>query len=314
MCPLWRHFVGQAPDLTAEGTKNAFIDIELRDYLLQGAYPKDEAVLTEKHFQGGFLMNFRVKVPPVHGKVTVSPSGRGFRYHPSYNYVGDDDFYYVLNNGSQNSNIGKISLTVKDGLDGTILVSRLRATSNTKNIVLRFTGKFSIPADWPYDYDFIQLSIIETRPIVGYMDKLPYVFDTDYYIQSSTWAYDKYRTPVSSQSILTTNWQLYSLPYLVDGYYPYTQQPYPKPIYKPWPAYLRVDFYKTPVILPTEIGWDFIKEEPIIEDRFAHWVLHHQITIDVVSSLGADWYENGTVQWIKYGESGWPINMYPSGL
>jgi hypothetical protein len=50
---------------------------------------------------------------PVNGTLTIDPDG-GFTYTPLFNFVGVDSFTYVANDGTVDSNVATVTITVED--------------------------------------------------------------------------------------------------------------------------------------------------------------------------------------------------------
>jgi VCBS repeat-containing protein len=62
----------------------------------------------------GDPLTFSIVTKPSHGSVTINDVNSGaYTYTPNHNYSGSDSFTFKANDGQVDSNIAKISITVK---------------------------------------------------------------------------------------------------------------------------------------------------------------------------------------------------------
>ncbi len=73
-------------------------------------------------------LTFTILTQPTHG--TLSGSGDTWTYTPDLNYVGPDEFEFRANDGSLNSNIGTITISVVPVNDAPVAVSNTNITTN----------------------------------------------------------------------------------------------------------------------------------------------------------------------------------------
>jgi hypothetical protein len=308
-CFRWRNYNSAALDLTFKGTANSPIEIDLKQYLIQGANPPNMDVLNEKQFQGAFLLNFLAITPPANGRLQPGSTGTGWRYYPNKDFVGIDSFTYVFSNGTQNSNVATVTLTVKPGLSGSILV--FKAVDKPYWQVL---GSHKIPtaaeiaaATPPTPptipppplvfgtngtYAMITYTWIRKYPIKTFENGEPYIYEQYTNISSSTLQFDpNTQQPTVKDLNPSTDWykSVWPDPSL-SGYLPNSLQPYIQPA-GPFPFILRIDFYDSPQfenILDPDT-------HAVIGVVFTHYATHDNVEIDVVSDKGIDWYKNGQV-------------------
>ena len=69
-------------------------------------------------------LTFSVVDTPSHG--TLSGTGANLTYHPAANYNGSDSFTYKANDGSADSNVATVSITVNAVNDAPVAATRQR--------------------------------------------------------------------------------------------------------------------------------------------------------------------------------------------
>jgi hypothetical protein len=236
----WRNFSAFAPDLVIKTKKNLPVEIDLSPYWVQGVTtPIKTEDIEKRGFQGGWLHNFIAMGEPTFGLLQPSYSAKGWKYYPGYDFIGVDCFNYVLNNGTQHSNIAKIQVVVQDWYSGTIQVRRKAGTNE-----FSYEGKVIIPAGLPKPtlisyrwYDIIPTVLYEGgRPFVYELPK--FFFGTQYRVVeagSCGWELEVY----DKGNI--TPWRVMNQT-RVEGYLPGTSIPYIQGS-GPYPVRLVVHFY-----------------------------------------------------------------------
>lgn len=300
MCPRWRNFSAVAEALDFSGQMNQPIEINLKNYLLQGANPIDNDVLNEKKFQGAFFLNYRAVSSPKFGKLEPGSYGTGWRYYPKKDYVGTDSFDYVLNNGSQDSNYAVINIEVKAGLSGSITVYH-----SLGKPYWRLTGTHNVPAGFG-PYEFITYSWIRKTPFVVFSFGDPFIYHRYEVRYASDIRYDIEGKPFA-KSLPITDWErsVWPDPSLV-GYLPNSAVPYVQPP-GPFPYTLRIDFFKDPIYVDV---FDTTVDPPKkIGKRFSYWNVHDQVEIEITQDKGEDWWSNGQVIYVGPSDPTYPKDL-----
>lgn len=70
---------------------------------------------------------------PSHGTLTLNSNG-SFAYTPTANYVGSDSFTYVTNDGTTNSNVATVTITILDATPPAVTAFTVPATATTLNV------------------------------------------------------------------------------------------------------------------------------------------------------------------------------------
>lgn len=115
----WRHFMPLAPDIELQVESGAVTYHSLpNDVIIQGArepstHESPSIDLTKIPLQRGWRLTFVPITLPIEGDVKATIDG--FRYEIREQYNGPDCFNYILTNGTQESNIATVKLTVVQG-------------------------------------------------------------------------------------------------------------------------------------------------------------------------------------------------------
>ena len=115
----WRHFVPLAPDidLTVESGTVTYHDLD-PDVIIQGARDihtseSPSIDLSVTPFQRGRRLIFVPITHPLQGHVDSTVNGFRYSVHPQFN--GEDCFNYILTNGTQESNVARVKVSVMQG-------------------------------------------------------------------------------------------------------------------------------------------------------------------------------------------------------
>jgi hypothetical protein len=137
----WRNYKPLAQNLSVRVKNSGQTEISL-EKILQGArdeltgHSPTEGVLDKVPAQRGWrLAAIKVNDPTV-GTVTLNSFNDAFLYSPRSGYVGPDCFDYILTNGTQQSDAGRIMLDVYQWYTFQMLVYR----KNTQKTYHRFTA------------------------------------------------------------------------------------------------------------------------------------------------------------------------------
>lgn len=115
----WRHFMPLAPDIEIQVESGAVTYHSLpNDVIIQGArepstHESPSIDLSKIPLQRGWRLTFVPITLPLEGEVKATIDG--FRYEIREQYNGQDCFNYILTNGTQESNIATVTLTVVQG-------------------------------------------------------------------------------------------------------------------------------------------------------------------------------------------------------
>jgi len=164
---VWRNEKPIAPYIEVDVYRGKPIDIPLTEYLVQGARDMDiiESTFTddekedareeagvrnkdliEEHgARRGWACNFFNTSRPEHGRITKSTYGDGFQYVSRPNFIGQDCFSYVMNNGFQNSEPGQIVLNVLNYMEGRIVVEEDTTQRTATRRAFRYIAQWYIP-------------------------------------------------------------------------------------------------------------------------------------------------------------------------
>jgi VCBS repeat-containing protein len=83
---------------------------------------------------------------PSHGTLTLNPNG-GFTYSPAANYSGPDSFTYRASNGTSQSNVATVSLTVNGVNDAPVAVGNSYSTNEDAQLVVSVPGVLGNDSD-----------------------------------------------------------------------------------------------------------------------------------------------------------------------
>ncbi len=87
-----------------------------------------------------------ISAGPAHGNLTLNPDG-GFAYNPSTGYTGPDSFTYQANDGSLNSNIATVSITVNSVNTAPVAVADSLSTNQNTTLVVPAAGVLTNDTD-----------------------------------------------------------------------------------------------------------------------------------------------------------------------
>jgi hypothetical protein len=326
-CVRWRNFIAAAPDLSFTGAANAPITIDLKKYLLQGANPLDLTVIESQGFQGAFRLNFFATVQPVYGTLLPSLTGTGWHYYAYAGYVGPDEFTYVLNDGTQNSNFATITIDVLKGLTCEIKVykadskpywqltgstgvipynrghgGKKAVTNKVVDPKTKLSSTVIVTPEIPGIYALITYTWILVVPKLIASDQ-PYIYLEYRQLQTSLLKYDP-DTALPSIDLLkdTTDWLKFVWPDpALAGYLPNSIQPYIQPA-GPFQFILKIDMYD--VALYDNVLDPVTKK--IISKTFNDWKVHEKIEVAVESANGVNWYKNAAVVKIADSAANYP--------
>ena len=82
-------------------------------------------------------LSFRVIGKPMHGSVTVSPNG-GYTYTPLAGYNGSDSFTFKANDGTDDSSLGTVAITLNDVPTLTSLGTSVKTTKEDTAVSISF--------------------------------------------------------------------------------------------------------------------------------------------------------------------------------
>ncbi len=151
----WRHYVPELPEGDIEFSVISGKSGEYflpKNIILQGARdPKTHVSpsidLEVTPAQRGWRIVFVPITLPKHG--TVESTTNGFKYNAfSPVYEGEDYFHYILSNGTQESKVGTVKITISRGYYPELKIKKL-AANNFKFSTVKIIGK-GLPA--PKDY------------------------------------------------------------------------------------------------------------------------------------------------------------------
>jgi VCBS repeat-containing protein len=97
------------------------------------------AVLANDTDVDGLPLTAILVTGPSHGTLTLTPSG-GFTYSPAANYSGPDTFTYKASNGTRQSNVATVSLTVNGVNDAPVAAGNSYATNEDVQLVVNVPG------------------------------------------------------------------------------------------------------------------------------------------------------------------------------
>ena len=104
---------------------------------------------------------------PSHG--TLTPNGNGFSYTPANNYSGADSFTYKANDGTDDSNVATVNITVREVNDNPVISSVTASGTpvdegSSSNIKVTASDPDSPAADLRYSFDCDNNGTFEVGP------------------------------------------------------------------------------------------------------------------------------------------------------
>ena len=120
----WRDYDSEAPDFILEVYSGQELRISLEDIMKQGAVDidtfdsplsaeKDPLYAGKNLSMRGWQYYALVLEQPLRGNVKTDEYAKGLTYTSKSGYIGGDCFNYVLTNGFQQSNVGRVTILVK---------------------------------------------------------------------------------------------------------------------------------------------------------------------------------------------------------
>ncbi len=115
----WRHFMPLAPDIDIQVESGAVSYHTLeKDVIIQGArdpstHESPSVDISKTPLQRGWRLTLVPITVPMQGNVKATIDG--FRYDVPSQFQGQDCFNYILTNGTQESNVATVTLTVVQG-------------------------------------------------------------------------------------------------------------------------------------------------------------------------------------------------------
>jgi VCBS repeat-containing protein len=103
-------------------------------------------VLTNDTDAQSNLLTAILSAGPSHGTLTLNPNG-GFTYTPTAGYTGSDSFTYRANDGSLNSNIATVSLTINPGNTAPVAAADTYATYQETALAVAAPGVLANDTD-----------------------------------------------------------------------------------------------------------------------------------------------------------------------
>lgn len=111
--PRWQAHKPKIENFSVKITPEETATIDLSDYLLQGAnLPQESSFVSSLGFEGASRNTVEITDAPNYGQVVPSCDQMGLVYIPNSGFVGSDCFNYKLNNGTQDSDLGRVIVSV----------------------------------------------------------------------------------------------------------------------------------------------------------------------------------------------------------
>lgn len=175
----WRNYKPYAPDLEWVITDQNTRTLDLNDLIIQGARDEQDrspttGILNKVPAQRGWRCTPVIVGQPSNGIVRVNSTFDGFEYEPKPGYIGFDCFNYVITNGTQQSDIGKVTVDVREWYKHKVIAIRKSENMNTHEFILEKDFPEGLPPihmqtfEWTY-------STLEQRLVNGVMRVLPKV-------------------------------------------------------------------------------------------------------------------------------------------
>jgi VCBS repeat-containing protein len=94
-------------------------------------------------------LTYTVVDGPTHGSLTMNASTGGFSYTPEANYNGPDSFTYKANDGTADSNVATVSLTIEGTNDAPTITSNGGEDTGTQSVAENTTAVRTVEASDP---------------------------------------------------------------------------------------------------------------------------------------------------------------------
>lgn len=149
----WRNYKPLAPDLEWLIADRKTWTYDLRPLLLQGSRDEETnsptlGILEKVPAQRGWKCSPMIIGQPSRGTVRINSTFDGFEYIPRPGFVGFDCFNYVLTNGTQQSDVAKVTVEVKPWYSHRLIV--IRDTADKSNHTFKLIDNFPEGAEKVY--------------------------------------------------------------------------------------------------------------------------------------------------------------------
>lgn len=178
----WRNYKPEAPNLDWVISDQNSRTLKLNFLKIQGARdPSGKSptagILDKVPAQRGWSCVPMVVGEPSHGTVRVNDTGDAFIYTPRAGYEGFDCFNYVITNGTQQSDLGKVTLDVRPWYKHKIIALRTTPNKNRHEFNLVDDFPAGLPKIHMQTYEWTYTTVQGTK-IDGVTRVLPH---TDYF-------------------------------------------------------------------------------------------------------------------------------------
>jgi VCBS repeat-containing protein len=137
---------------------------------------------------------------PTHGSLTLHPNG-AFSYTPAANFNGADSFTYKANDGSANSNVATVNVTVKSVNDAPVANNDSTSTSEDTPIVIHVLAN-DTDLDGTLDPTTVTIT---AQPMHGSLQVSPATGAATYTPASNFFGFDSFRYRVKDNGGLLSN-------------------------------------------------------------------------------------------------------------
>lgn len=315
---VWRNEKPIAPSLEVDVYRGQPIDIPLTEYLVQGARDMDihedgatedekkddieetklrnEGLIEEYGARRGWACNFFNTSRPEHGRISKSTYGDGFRYVSRPNFIGQDCFSYVMNNGFQNSEPGQIVLNVLNYMEGRVIIEEDTSQRSSNRRAFRYIAQWYIPPGFG-SFSHVAVTWYMHKPVRIMKNGSLYIRQTKEILGSTTFTMntrnsdgfqyvaENYEWPFDG-SFHTQTWPDPLLTGVIDEA---SGVPYVQPN-GPYPISVKIAFRRERVTSRLiDYGWRKVTR------YYASWEHEESIEVDVRALYGNDWWRTGNV-------------------
>lgn len=323
---VWRNDVPVAPELYIDAYRGRPVDISLRDYLVQGAREivrpsgtpeeieqaeqdaddKQTQIIAEKGARRGWACSYFNISRPGYGRLSNSIYADGFRYTSLPNFIGEDCFSYVINNGFQNSLPGKVIVNVQNYMEGRIIIEEDLSRRTPTRRALRYIAQWYIPPEFG-TFSHIGVTWFEHRPVRFLKDGVTHIriekrqVSSTVFTSTSTnnlgfrYVSQNYTYP-SDGSFISTTWPDTSVNGAINEA---NGMPYQQPN-GPWPVSVEITFRRQKVESYLAAVYRYNSSFPTYVTRWrTHWELIESVEADVRTLYGDGWWRDGRIQGIQ---------------